>query len=171
MGFRRWRSGPENLFLGPEILDGGEKHLRIARELLQHTQAIRQRHHGHRTAGLALLQHILQHLGTSVGLILERGIRRVDEQYSWNATWGQILGMVGKNPSWRWGRGGAISNARRNKNGNLLLFAIFLDREVFGLQARDRLAVLVGYNHIHDNQPGIRANSDGRNVGWCLLGT
>src|ERR1700738_588452 len=171
MGFRRWRPGPENLFLGPEILDGGEKHLRIARELLQHTQMIRQRHHGHRTARLSLLQHILQHLGTSVGLILKRRIRGVDEQYSRNATRGQILGMVGKNSSWRGCRGGAIRNAWWNKNGNLLLFAIFFDREVFGLQARERLAVLVGYDHIHDDEPRIRANRDGRNIGWRLLGT
>ena len=77
MGFRRWRSGPENLFLGPEILDGGEQHLRITRELLQHTQVIRQRQHSHRTARLSLLQHILQHLRTGIGLILERGVRRV----------------------------------------------------------------------------------------------
>src|SRR6202163_1792285 len=128
MGFRRWRPGPENLFLGPEILDGGEKHLRIARELLQHTQMIRQRQYGHRTARLSLLQHILQHLGTSIGLILERGIRRVDKQYSRNATRGQILGMVGKNPSWRGCRGGAIGNTRRNEYGNLLLLAIFFER-------------------------------------------
>ena len=64
-----------------------------------------------------------------------------------------------------------ISNARRNEYGNLLLLAIFFKREVFGLQARDRLAVLVGYDHIHDDEPGIGANSDGRNIGWCLLGT
>ncbi len=76
--------------------------------------------------------------------------------------------MVGKNPSWHGCRGGAVSNARRNENGNFLLLAIFFDREVFGLQARDRLSVLVGYDHIHDDEPGISANSDGRNIGWCL---
>src|SRR5258708_9826880 len=70
MGFRRWRSGLKNLFLGPEILDSGEKHLRITRELLQHPQMIGQRQHSHRTARLPLLQHILQHLRTCIGLIL-----------------------------------------------------------------------------------------------------
>src|SRR5450759_2248835 len=39
MGFRRWRSRLESLFLGSEILDGCEEHLRIAGELLQHAYA------------------------------------------------------------------------------------------------------------------------------------
>src|SRR5258708_24083776 len=147
MGFRRWRSGLKNLFLGPEVLDSGEKPLRITRELLEHPEMIGQRQHSHRTARLPLLQHILQHLRTCIRLILERRVRRVQKQYSRNASRGQILGMVGENSCWRGCRGGgAVTNARRNKNGDFLLLAVFFNREVFPPPASDRLSLPVCYD-------------------------
>ena len=80
VGLRRRRSSLQNRGLRIEVLDCGDKHLRIARELLQHTQTIRQRHHSHGTA-LSMLDYIFQHLRSCVRLVCKTRIRAIQKEH------------------------------------------------------------------------------------------
>src|SRR5208337_5466890 len=63
----RWRRGSlEDLLLRPVVLDCGQEDLRIAGELLQYMQSVCQPHNRHELPGLALLNHIFEHLRARV---------------------------------------------------------------------------------------------------------
>src|SRR5258708_1245730 len=163
-------SGPENLLLWPQILDGRRQNLRVAGELLKHMQLVGESQDCDWTADLRLFQHVLQHLRTGIRLVLKGGVHCVQQQHGGHALRAQIFGEVRKDAGWRRSRSGAVDNARGNENGNPLFLSVLLKREILSFQSRDRLAVLVGHHHVDHHETCVRADGDCRNVRRIFLG-
>jgi hypothetical protein len=113
-----------------------------------------------------LLEYLRPHQAGLVVVILAGAIGTVFQVLG-----PKILGMVGKDPGRRWCRRDLVCNPWRNKDGDLLLFPVLFEGEIFRFQTGDGLAFLVGHNHIHDHKPSVGTNGDRGHISGCLLGT
>ena len=130
-------------------------------EVLQNRQAIGESKYRHSLPGLVLIAHKLQHLLARISLVLERRIGRIQQQNHQRAAGRTVFGLIGIYP-WRKSRRGLLLFfAGGTEKGDLLVLSLFLHREIFLLQALDRLALLVGHDHIDQHQMG--ADTNGRN--------